>query len=41
MDVVDAHLKLFGFEPGEHVTLSIDHVRREISILPYYGSDVG
>ncbi|CAN0617386.1 protein of unknown function [Burkholderia multivorans] len=37
MDVVDAHLKLFGFKPGERVFLSINHVTRQISISPDFG----
>jgi len=37
MDVVDAHLKLFGFKPGEQVFLSFNHVTRQISISPDIG----
>ncbi|AXF19432.1 hypothetical protein CUJ89_02155 [Burkholderia pyrrocinia] len=37
MDVIDAHSELFGFEPGGHVYLSINHVNRQISIRPDYG----
>lgn len=36
MEVIDAHFKLFGFEPGGHVYLSINHVDRKISITPDY-----
>lgn len=37
MDVVDAHLKMFGFKPGERVFLSINHVTRQICISPDMG----
>ncbi|CAN0628092.1 protein of unknown function [Burkholderia multivorans] len=36
MSVIDAHFKLFGFEPGDRVFLSINHVTRQISISPDY-----
>ncbi|KVP88780.1 hypothetical protein [Burkholderia ubonensis] len=36
MEVIDAHFKLFGFEPGGHVYLSINHASRKISITPDY-----
>ncbi|RQR28041.1 hypothetical protein DIE23_25030 [Burkholderia sp. Bp9143] len=34
MEVIDAHFKLFGFEPGGHVYLSISHATRKITITP-------
>ncbi len=37
MDVVDAHLQMFGFKPGERVFLSINHVTRQICISPDMG----
>ena len=36
MDVVDTHLALFGFKPGDHVYLSFNHVSRQITITPDY-----
>jgi len=36
MSVIDAHFKLFGFEPGDRVFLSINHVTRQINISPDY-----
>ncbi|KWI49654.1 hypothetical protein NUV25_20500 [Burkholderia pseudomultivorans] len=38
MHVVDAHLKLFGFEPGDRVFLEINHVTRQINISPDYSA---
>jgi hypothetical protein len=37
MEVVDAHLGILGFKPGERVCLSINHVTRQISISPDFG----
>ncbi|MGU7769657.1 hypothetical protein ACV229_05690 [Burkholderia sp. MR1-5-21] len=36
MSVIDAHFKLFGFEPGDRVFLDINHVTRKITITPDY-----
>ncbi|KWK81688.1 hypothetical protein [Burkholderia ubonensis] len=36
MSVIDAHFKLFGFEPGDRVYLDINHKTRQISITPDY-----
>ncbi|WP_232482344.1 hypothetical protein [Burkholderia ubonensis] len=36
MSVIDAHFKLFGFEPGDRVFLDINHKTRQISITPDY-----
>ncbi|OJA47536.1 hypothetical protein BGV66_12285 [Burkholderia ubonensis] len=38
MEVIDAHFKLFGFEPSGHVYLSINHVSRKISTTPDYAA---
>ncbi|WP_412025287.1 hypothetical protein [Burkholderia cepacia] len=32
--VVDAHFKLFGFQPGDLVYLEINHITRQICITP-------
>ncbi|VVU53185.1 hypothetical protein [Burkholderia anthina] len=37
MAVIDAHFKLFGFEPGDRVYLQINHKTRQIHITPHYG----
>ncbi|WP_230947422.1 hypothetical protein [Burkholderia territorii] len=37
MAVIDAHFKLFGFEPGDRVYLEINHKTRQIHITPDYG----
>lgn len=34
MDVIDKHIEVFGFKPGERVYLSIDHRYRQIYIGP-------
>ncbi|WP_226800392.1 hypothetical protein [Burkholderia sp. Z1] len=34
MSVVDAHFKLFGFQPGDLVYLEINHITRQICIRP-------
>ncbi|KIP15602.1 MULTISPECIES: hypothetical protein [Burkholderia] len=34
MSVIDAHFKLFGFEPGDRVFLDINHKTRQITITP-------
>ncbi|WP_232438252.1 hypothetical protein [Burkholderia ubonensis] len=34
MSVIDAHFKLFGFEPGDRVYLDINHKTRQITITP-------
>ncbi|WP_232457877.1 hypothetical protein [Burkholderia ubonensis] len=34
MSVIDAHFKLFGFEPGDRVLLDINHKTRQITITP-------
>ncbi|WP_185732407.1 hypothetical protein [Burkholderia sp. Bp8963] len=34
MSVIDAHFKLFGFEPGDRVFLDINHKTRKITITP-------
>ena len=34
MAVIDAHFKLFGFEPGDRVYLGINHKSRQITITP-------
>ncbi|WP_198360329.1 hypothetical protein [Burkholderia ubonensis] len=36
MSVIDAHFKLFGFEPGDRVYLDINHKTRQITITPDY-----
>ncbi|KUZ69563.1 hypothetical protein WI38_16075 [Burkholderia ubonensis] len=36
MSVIDAHFKLFGFEPGDRVFLNINHKTRQIDITPDY-----
>ncbi|KVL00397.1 hypothetical protein [Burkholderia ubonensis] len=36
MSVIDAHFKLFGFEPGDRVYLDINHKTRQITITSDY-----
>jgi hypothetical protein len=36
MSVVDMHMKLFGFKPGDRVYLDVNHVTRKITITPDY-----
>jgi hypothetical protein len=37
MAVIDAHFKLFGFEPGDRVYFEINHDTRQMHITPHYG----
>jgi hypothetical protein len=37
MDIIDKHIELFGFRPGERVYLSFDFSTRQISISPDFG----